>query len=108
MDEGTLRPWLDAIFPVRPAAWDEMAISSILLPEATGKTFTYLSDSVLTELRHNIAHALFEGGELAISIDDQLKMEAIHRWLPIAKCMTRRMLKNEFRNLVLAGLPDPQ
>ncbi len=108
VDEATLTPWLDAIFPVRPAAWDKMAVDSILLPEAKGRTFTQLSDSVLTELRHNIAHALFEGGELAISIDDQAKMEAIHRWLPIAKCMTRRMLKNEFRNLVLAGPPDPQ
>jgi hypothetical protein len=85
-----------------------MIIESILLPEATGKAFTYVSDSVLVGLRNNIAHALFEGTELAISIDDQVKMEAIHRWLPIAKCMTRRMLKNEFRNLVLAGLPDPQ
>ncbi len=108
VDEATLRPWLKAIFPVRPAVWDKMTIESILLPEATGKAFTYVSDSVLAGLRNNIAHALFEGTELAISIDDQVKMEAIHRWLPIAKCMTRRMLKNEFRNLVLAGLPDPQ
>jgi len=107
IDETELIPWLNAIFPVRPAAWDKMVIDSILLPEATGRSFTYLSDSVLTELRHNIAHALFEGAELGISIDDQTKMEAVHRWLPIVKCMARRMLKNEFRNLVLSRLADP-
>jgi hypothetical protein len=107
-NEATLVPWLDAIFSVRPPAWDKMIVDSILLPEAIGRTFTYISDTVLAGLRNNIAHALFEGSELAISIDDQVKMEAIHRWLPIAKCMVRRMLKNEFRNLVFAGLPNPQ
>lgn len=106
-EEAAIRPWLDAIFPLRPPAWDKMTVDSILLPEAAGKTFTQISDTVFAGLRNNMAHALFEAGELTISIDDQVKMEAIHRWLPIARCMARRMLKNEFRGVVLAGLPEP-
>jgi hypothetical protein len=106
-ERASLIRWLDAIFPVRPPAWDSMTVDSILLPEAAGKKFTYISDTIFADLRNNIAHALFEAGELTISIDDQLKMEAIHRWLPVARCMARRMLKNEFRGVVLAGLPDP-
>ncbi len=107
VDEASLVPWLESIFPVRPSKWDKMIIESILLPEAIGKTFTFISDNVFAEVRNNVAHALFEGGELSISIDDQLKMERIHRWLPVARCMERRMLKNEFRDVLLSGLPDP-
>jgi hypothetical protein len=107
VDDKSLPSWLDAIFPLRPPAWDKMTIDSILLPEAAGRTFTYISDTVFADLRNNIAHALFEAGELTISIDDQVKTEAIYRWLPIARCMARRMLKNEFPGTVLAGLSDP-
>ena len=106
-DRAALIPWLESIFPVRPPKWDDMTVSSILLPKAKGKTFSYIIENVFSDLRHGIAHAFFEAGELTVSIDDQVKLEVIHRWLPVARCMARRMLKNEFPGVVLAGLSEP-
>jgi hypothetical protein len=75
-DKVTLIPWLESIFLIRPPKWDDMTIDSILLPEGAGKTFSYIIEGVFSDLRHGIAHALFEGGELTVSIDDQVKLRS--------------------------------
>ncbi len=85
-----------------------MIVDSILLPEASGKKFGTIIEQHLIPLRTSIAHALFEAGELGLSVDDFLSLEAVIKWLPVAKVIVRRMLKNEFREDFLAHLPDPQ
>jgi len=101
-----LRPWLDALFTVRPPAWDQMHLEGLLLPETARKRFGTIIEA-LTPLRTRVAHALFETAELDLSVDDYLSHEAVNKWLPVLKCMVRRMLKNEFPTVLFAHLPDP-
>ena len=102
-----LKPWLDAIYPVRPPEWDAMITTSLLLPDVAGKRFGGIIERSLNPVRIQIAHALFENTELGVSGDDPLSYETINKWLPILRCMVRRMLKNEFSKIFLVALPDP-
>ena len=53
-----------------------------------------------------IAHALFELGELKASFDDGFTSEKVNKWLPVIKCIARRMLRNEFPKVFLPYVPD--
>jgi hypothetical protein len=89
-------PWLNAIFSVRPT-WDDMALGQIFVAEVTGKSFTHVADKFLRPLRDNIAHALSKpSGELTMSADELLHTREVNKWLPLTKCIVRRMMKNEF------------
>ncbi len=100
-------PWLNAIFPIRPeSGWDEMLLSSIFLKEILGKGIKHIIDSELYPLRNAVAHALSESGELTLSVDEMLHSEKVNRWLPLTKCIVRRMLKNEFPNEFLSYLRE--
>jgi hypothetical protein len=101
-----LKPWLDALYPVRPPSWGDRLIAELLLPEVAGRKFAFILDTHLAPIRVNIAHAVFETGELALSADDALSHETVYRWLPILKCLVRRMLKNEFPEYFLTALGD--
>lgn len=101
-----LKPWLNALYPVKPPAWGDRLIKELLLPEVAGRKFTFIIETHLAPIRVNIAHALFETGELALSADDALSHETVYRWLPILKCLVRRMLKNEFPECFLTALGD--
>jgi hypothetical protein len=70
-----------------------MVISRLLLPEVTGKRFGTIFERELIPLRNNVAHALFEAAELSLSGDNYMSYETINKFLPITKCMVRRMLK---------------
>ncbi len=102
-----LHHWLDALHTVRPHAWDQMVTDGLLLPETVGKKFGTIIEKDLIPLRTRAAHALFESAELGLSVDDYLSHETVNKWLPVLKCMVRRMLKNEFPSEFLAHLPDP-
>lgn len=102
-----LKPWLDALYPAHPSEWDTMVATSLLLPDVAGKKFGKIIEQSLNPVRIQIAHALFENTELGISGDDPLSYETISKWLPVLRCMVRRMLKNEFPKTFLAALPDP-
>lgn len=99
-------PWLNAIFPIRQT-WDPMALESIFRPEAIGKKFGDVIDKILAPLRVNIAHALsLKSGELALSVDELLHTQQVNNWLPLTKCIVRRMLKDEFPTEFLAYLRE--
>lgn len=99
-------PWLNAIFPVR-AEWDEMALESIFQKEIVGRKIKYVIDNALYPLRVNIAHALFlHTGEPTLSVDELLHIERVNKWLPLTKCIARRMLKNEFPDQYLPYLKE--
>lgn len=98
--------WLNAIFPVR-RSWDAMAIESAVPPEIRGKKFGYVIDKTLTPLRVDVAHALStKSGELTMSVDELLHIDKVNKWLLPAKCIVRRMLKNEFPTEFLSYLRD--
>jgi hypothetical protein len=89
-------PWLNAIFQFRPR-WDAMALETIFRPEAIGKPFEEVFEQFLNPLRNRIGHALTLGPkELMVPADELLHNQEIGNWLPLAKCIVRRMLKNEF------------
>jgi hypothetical protein len=74
-----------------------MALSSIFPAEALGKKFGYVIDKILTPLRVDVAHALSSAsGELTLSVDEILHTQNVNKWLPLTKCIVRRMLKDEF------------
>jgi SEC-C motif len=105
-DTEGLRAWLDTIFAIRPPTWDDMTVDSLLLPEIVGKRFGAIFESFLQPLRVEIAHALFELGELKASFDDGFTSERVNRWLPVIKCIARRMLRTEFPREFLSYVPD--
>jgi len=104
--EAELKPWLELLFLVRPPVWDDLFISGVLFPETAGRKFGYIIEKHLNPLRVNVAHALFELDELNLSTDDLINLEMVLRWLPVAKCIVRRMLKNEFPDQFLVAIPD--
>jgi methylamine utilization protein MauJ len=99
-------PWLNAIFPMR-RDWDAMALTSIFLPEILGKSLQYVIDKKLYPLRVDVAHAISsQTGELTLSIDELLHTQNLNQWLPLTKCIVRRMLKNEFPTEFLPYLKE--
>ncbi len=99
-------PWLNSIFSVRPD-WDEITLESIFRKEALGKRIKYVVDGELHQLRTDIAHALLsESGELTLSVDEALHIERINKWLPLTRCIARRMLKNEFPDEFLSHIKE--
>ncbi|HXM21446.1 MAG TPA: methylamine utilization protein MauJ [Terriglobales bacterium] len=98
--------WLNAIFPIR-RTWDAMALESVVPPEVRGRRFGYVISNILQPLRVDIAHALSsKSRELTMSVDELLHIEKISKWLLPAKCIVRRMLKNEFPAEFLSYLRD--
>jgi len=97
--------WLNAIFPSR-REWDDMTLSSIFVPESQGKRFSQLVASELNPLRDRIAHAISRTGDLALSVDELLQVQRVNHWLPLVRCMARRMLKNEFPTQFLPYLKE--
>ena len=96
-DESHFIPWLNGIFhPKRN--WDKLDLDLIFLNEIRGKKFNWIIEKFLNPLRVDIAHAIFsETGELGLSADELLHSDRVKRFLPVTKCITRWMLKNEFR-----------
>jgi hypothetical protein len=93
--DGAIK-WLNAIFSIRPN-WDGMALSSLFPKEVEGKSFKYVIDKILYPMRVDVAHAITsQTGELTLSVDELLHAQSIHKWLPLTKCIVRRMLKNDF------------
>jgi hypothetical protein len=88
--------WLNAIFPVKPAQWDEMTIQCILVPEARGRKFRVIVEEELKGIRDNIAHTLLQREAEMVLMDDHLSQEKVEKWLPPIKCIARAMLKNDF------------
>ena len=95
-DELEFVPWLLDIFPTQHE-WDEMALEAIFQPEARGRRFGDLLKHKLCDLRDDIAHALTDkSGAVTLSVDEALHLERLNKWLPLMKCIVRRMLRNEF------------
>jgi len=99
--EADFSPWLNRIYHVR-REWDPMALESIFLPQVRGQGFEWIYENKLNPLRIDVAHGLFEKDELTLSADELLHAHRVEEWLPLTKCMARRMLKNEFPDQFLA------
>jgi hypothetical protein len=106
-DPNEFNGWLHALFPVRPAKWDPMALESVFIPEVRGRNVGDIRDKELRALRNDVGHLFDESDKtLRLWIDDAEQVNRVHRWLPIATCIARLLLKNEFPQLYLSGLAD--
>ena len=84
-----------------------MALEEIFVAVAVGRSFGHIVENFLRPLRDKIADALSQpSGELTMSADELLHMREVNRWLPLTKCMVRRMMKNEFPTQFLRYLND--
>jgi hypothetical protein len=101
-----LIPWLNAIFSVRPN-WGDMEVGQILVPGAVGRSFGFVIEEFLRPLRVKVAHALSEpSGALTMSADELLHTSEVNKWLPLTKCLVRRMMRNEFPTQFLRHLGE--
>jgi hypothetical protein len=87
--------WMNSIFPQAPV-WDEMTLESTFVPEALGKRVNRVIDEHLTRIRTRVAHAFLDSGEATFSIDDATERDDVLHWLPLSKCISRLLLRNEF------------
>ena len=94
-DRGDCERWLNTIFYSRPP-WDPMTIGQIFMPEVLGKKLSHITETQFRPLRVQIAHAILDSGELTLLADEGLDLRKLTKWLPLARCIVRRMLKVEF------------
>jgi len=87
--------WLRAIFPP-PVEIDEFILENTFPAEILGKKVANVFERNLQPIRVRIAHAVLQSGELVQSPDEPEEEREIIKWLPLTKCIARRLLKNEF------------
>ncbi len=102
--------WLHAVFPARPTQWYEMALDSVFVKEALGRSVGDIREKDLRPIRNDIGH-LFSDEDIAspkarLWVDDPLQMMKVHHWLPVTTCIARLMLKNEFPDMYLSFLDE--
>ena len=84
-----------------------MALTSIFPNEVLGKSFKHVIDKDLYPLRVDVAHAISsQSGELTLTVDELLHTQNLNKWLPLTKCIVRRMLKNDFPEDFLSYLRE--
>jgi hypothetical protein len=106
-DPAEFNAWLHALFPVRPAVWDPMALDSVFIPEVRGRTVGDIRNNELRTLRNDVGHLFDESDKtLRLWLDDAAQMNRVHHWLPITMCIARLVLKNEFPETFLSGLAE--
>jgi len=104
-DAASARTWLNAIFPIH-REWDDLTLDQMIPAEAKGKRLMHIVTTELTTLRDNIAHSITSSGELALSADDLVQIQRVNKWVPLTRCIARRMLKNDFPTQFLSYLAD--
>lgn len=82
--------------------WDDLAIDSTFPKEAVGRKVNDIVDKELHNVRNKIAHAVLRSEEPTVSIDEGLDIELVAQWLPLAKCIARLVLKDEFPDFFTA------
>ena len=105
-ETAEFEPWLNAFCPGQ-RKWDDMTLDSIFVPDARGRKLNDLLDKELRELRVEVAHVLSEDtGVVSLDVDDLLHIGRVNKWLPLMKCIARRLLKDDFPAEFLAYLGE--
>jgi hypothetical protein len=105
IDRAACLGWLKAVFYGRPD-WDPMSLTQIFPDNVLGKKVSRVVESDLRPLRVKIAHAVLDSGEPTLMADEGLDLQKIAQWLPLTKCIVRRMLKDEFPTEFLPFLQE--
>jgi hypothetical protein len=94
-DKAAMEEWLNALFYVN-RDWDDGVFGQIFIPEALGKKINNIFDSQLRPLRDKIAHGRLDSGDFLL-LDKAENREAVTKWLPLMRCLARRVMKNDFK-----------
>jgi hypothetical protein len=62
-----------------------------------GKKINNLFDNHLRPIRDKIAHGILDSGEFLL-LDKQEDLELVGRWLPLLRCLARRVMKTTSRS----------
>jgi Methylamine utilization protein MauJ len=87
--------WLNTIFAI-PWEHDDLTLSMIFPATSLGRKVRDIVQNELVSIRNKIAHSVLDGGEPTFSIDHGPDIEELLMWLPLAKCIARLYMKNEF------------
>ncbi len=94
-DKAGMEEWLNALFYVN-RDWDDGVFGQIFIPEALGKRINNVFDNQLRPLRDKIAHGRLDSGDFLL-LDKAENKEAVTKWLPLMRCLARRVMKNDFK-----------
>jgi hypothetical protein len=95
-DKKAMEDWLNAIFYAN-RDWDDGIFDQIFIPAALGKKINNLFDNELRLIRDRIAHGILDDGDFLL-LDSQEDRELVSKWLPLLRCMARRVMKNDFKD----------
>ena len=94
-ESKAMEEWLNALFYVN-RDWDQGIFDQVFRPEALGKKINNLFDNQLRPLRDKIAHGILDSGEFLL-LDKQEDLDLVGKWLPLMRCLARRVMKNDFK-----------
>ena len=89
--------FLNAIFGVQK--WSDMALAACFPSEVAGRKLNDVirTSGVLDSVRNRIAHSVLrEDTRDTLNIDDASHMAEVAKWLPLCKCISRYLLKEEY------------
>lgn len=94
-DKKAMETWLNALFYVN-RDWDEGVFDQVFIPEAVGRKINNLFDNQLRPIRDKIAHGILDSGEFLL-LDKADDRAIVSKWLPLLRCLARRVMKNDFK-----------
>ncbi|MDX2038052.1 MAG: SEC-C metal-binding domain-containing protein [Isosphaeraceae bacterium] len=97
--------WLNSLYRVR-ANWDAAVIGNFFPTETRGRKISMVMEKFLRPLRNKIAHSIFGESGKDIWEESLVNNHEVWNLLPLAQMIVRRMLKDEFPDEFLVGLPD--
>ena len=95
-EPGDCKSWLNDLFNMR-SDWGDDNLDAIIPSEVRGHKFGRIIDDHFHRIRKSIAHAVLDTGEATLMLDEERHKTHIFRWLPMAQCIARQMLRNDFR-----------
>jgi len=107
-DPGDSVAWLNSLFAMAPA-WKDYHLDAIFPSTHRGRRFADLigDDAPMTKLRNEIGHAFTaSSGKEVTNLDNKDFYVQAQGWLPLLKCVARRMMRNEFPTEFLPKLTD--
>jgi hypothetical protein len=93
-DQKAMTEWLNALFYAN-RDWDEGIFDQVFITEALGRKLNNLVDNELRPIRDRIAHGILDDGDF-LFLDRQDDRDRVSHWLPLMRCMARRVMKNDF------------
>ena len=94
-DKAAMEKWLNALFYVN-RDWDDGVFDQVFILEAVGKKIGNIRDTQLRPIRDRIAHGILDSGEFLL-LDKVEDRETVTKWLPLLRCLARRVMKNDFK-----------